>query len=88
MADNVSLTIFASARNPSEVGRRKSIVTQTAKSFGAVRVEPIDIKFDSVTLRVEFDDIERAKSYQEDCKKQPLLRILEGVPQRYARSLT
>jgi hypothetical protein len=87
MADHISLKIFASATNPAEVGRRKSIVIQAAKSFGAVRVEPIEVKFDSVTLRVDFDDVERAKAYQEDCTKQPLLRVLEGVPLRYARNL-
>ena len=87
MADNITLKIFASATNPGEVGRRKAIVTQAAKAFGAVRVDPIEVKFDSITLLVAFDDLEKAQAYQNDCKKQPLLRILEGVPIRYARSL-
>jgi hypothetical protein len=87
MADNLTLKIFASATNPGEVGRRKKIVTQAAKAFGAVRVDPVEVKFDSVTLLVGFDDFEKAHAYQEDCKKQPLLRVLEGVPIRYARTL-
>ena len=85
MADNLTLKIFASATNPGEVGRRRAIVTQAAKAFGAVRVDPIEVKFDSITLLVGFDDLEKAQAYQEDCKKQPLLRILEGMPIRYAR---
>ena len=87
MSDQVILKIFASATNPGEVGRRKAIVTQAAKAFGAVRVDPVEVRFDSITLLVAFDDLEKAQAYQEDCKKQPLLRILEGVPIRYARSL-
>jgi hypothetical protein len=87
MADNVTIKILASATNPSEVGRRKKIVTEAAKAFGAVRVDPIEVKFNSITLLVGFDNLEKAQAYQEDCKKQPSLRILEGVPIRYARSL-
>jgi hypothetical protein len=73
MADNLTLKIFASATNPGEVG--------------AVRVDPVEAKFDSITLLVGFDDLEKAQGYQEDCKKQPLLRILEGLPVKYARNL-
>jgi hypothetical protein len=40
MADNVTVKIFTSATNPGEAGRRKTIVTQAAKAFGAVRVDP------------------------------------------------
>jgi hypothetical protein len=87
MADNLTLKIFASATNPGEVGRRKAIVTQAAKAFGAVRIDPVEVKFDSITLLVGFDDLEKAQTYEEDCKKQPLLRVIEGVPVRYARSL-
>jgi hypothetical protein len=87
MADNLTLKIFVSATNPGEVGRRKTIITQAAKAFGAVRVDPIEVKFDSVTVLIRFDDLEKAQAYQEDCKKQPLLRVIEGVPIRYARSL-
>jgi hypothetical protein len=87
MADNLTLKIFASATNPGEVGRRKTILTQAAKAFGAVRVDPVEAKFDSITLLVGFDDLEKAQGYQEDCKKQPLLRILEGLPVKYARNL-
>jgi hypothetical protein len=87
MADNTTLKIFVSATNPSEVRRRKKIVTQAAKAFGAVRVDPVEIKFDSITFLVAFDNLEKAQAYQEDCKKQPLLRVLEGVPVRYARNL-
>jgi hypothetical protein len=87
MADNLPLKIFTSATNPGEVGRRKTILTQAAKAFGAVRVDPAEVKFDSITLLVGFDNLEKAQAYQEACKKQPLLRVLEGVPVRYARSL-
>jgi hypothetical protein len=87
MADNVTLKIFVSATNPGEVARRKAIVTQAAKAFGAVRVDPVEVKFDSITLLVRFDNLAKAQAYQEDCKKQPLLRILEGVPIQYARNL-
>jgi hypothetical protein len=87
MAENISRKIFASATNPGEVGRRKTILTQAAKAFGAIRVEPVEVKFDSITLLVAFDDLEKAQAYQDDCKKQPLLRIPEGVPIRYARNL-
>jgi hypothetical protein len=87
MADNLTLKIFASATNPGEVGRRKAIVTQASKAFGAVRIDPVEVKFDSITLLVGFDDLEKAQTYEEDCKKQPLLRVIEGVPVRYARSL-
>jgi hypothetical protein len=87
MPDNLTVKIYVSATNPGEVGRRKAIVTQAAKAFGAVRVDPIEVKFDSITLLVGFDDLEKAQAYQEDCKKPPLLRVLEGVPVRYARSL-
>jgi hypothetical protein len=45
------------------------------------------VKFDSITLLVHFEDLEKAKAYQEDCKKQPLLRVIEGIPIRYDRSL-
>src|ERR1700734_2487444 len=87
MADAVTFKIFASATNPGEVGRRKTILTQAAKAFGAGRVDPVEVKFDSITLLVSFDNLEKAQAYEEDCKKQPLLRILEGMPIRYARSL-
>jgi hypothetical protein len=87
MADNLTLKIFASATNPGEVGRRKAIVTQAAKAFGAVRIDPVEVKFDSITLLVHFEDLEKAKAYQEDCKKQPLLRVIEGIPIRYDRNL-
>jgi hypothetical protein len=88
MADDVTLKVLATATNPSEVARRKVIVAQAARTFGALRVDSVEVKFDSVTLAVRFDDLEKAKAYQEDCKKQPLLRVLEGVPVRYARSLS
>jgi hypothetical protein len=87
MADDITLKIFASATNPSEVGRRKTLLSQTAKAFGAVRVEPVEVKFDSVTFLIRFDDLGNAKIYQDDCKKQPLLRVIEGVPVRYERNL-
>jgi len=87
MADDITIKIFASATNPGEVGRRKTIVTQAAKAFGAVRVDVIDPKFDSVSFLVRLDDLAKAKAYQEDCKKQPLLRVIEGVPIRYDRNL-
>ena len=87
MADNITLKIFASATNPGEVGRRKTILTQAAKAFGAVRVDPVEVKFDSITLLVGFDNLEKAQAYQDDCKQQPLLRVIEGVPVRYARNL-
>ena len=87
MTDDITLRIFASATNPGEVGRRKTILTQAAKAFGAVRVDPVEVKFDSITLLVGFDNLENAHAYQEDCKKQPLLRILESLPVRYARNL-
>jgi hypothetical protein len=87
MTDDITLKIFASATNPSEVGRRKTLVSQAAKAFGAVRVEPVEVKFDSVTFLIRFDDLGKAKIYQDDCKKQPLLRVIEGVPVRYERNL-
>jgi hypothetical protein len=79
MADKIVLKIFASATNPGEVGRRKAIVAQAAKSFGALRVDTKE-DFSSLTLLVAFDDREKATAFQEDCNKQPLLRVLEGVP--------
>lgn len=87
MADDITIKLFASAANPSEVKRRKIIVSQAAKTFGAVRVDAIEAKFDSVTFLVKFDDITKAAAYQEDCKKQPLMRVIEGVPIRYERNL-
>jgi hypothetical protein len=80
MADKIVLKVFAAATNPSEVGRRKAMVTQSAKFFGAVRVDATDISFESLVLLVTFDEIEKAMAFQENCKKQQLLRILEGVP--------
>lgn len=44
MPDSLSLRIYASATSPSEVGRRKTIATQAAKAFGAVRVERVEVK--------------------------------------------
>ena len=76
MAEKIVLKVFASATNPSEVGRRKAIVAQVARLFGALRVED----FASLVLLVAFDDREKAAAFQEDCNKQPLLRVLEGVP--------
>ena len=58
---------------------RKAIVAQAAKSFGALRVDTKE-DFSSLTLLVAFDDREKATAFQEDCNKQPLLRVLEGVP--------
>jgi hypothetical protein len=87
MADYLTLKMVASATNPGEVGRKKKIVCQAAKAFGAVRVEPVQIKFDSVTFLIRFDGLGKAKIYQDDCKKQPLLRVIEGVPVRYERNL-
>jgi hypothetical protein len=79
MADKIVLKIFASATNPGEVGRRKAIVAQAARSFGALRVDAKE-DFSSLVLLVEFDDREKATAFQEDCSTQPLLRVLEGVP--------
>lgn len=79
MAEKIVLKIFASATNPSEVGRRKAIVAQAARSFGALRVDSKE-DFASLVLLVAFDDREKAVAFQEDCNKQPLLRVPEGVP--------
>ena len=79
MADKIVLKIFASATNPGGVGRRKAIVAQAARSFGALRVDAKE-DFSSLVMLVAFDDREKATAFQEDCSKQPLLRVLEGVP--------
>ena len=47
-----------------------------------VRALRVDSKkdFASLVLLVAFDDREKAGAFEEDCNKQPLLRVLEGVP--------
>ena len=77
MADKIVLKIFASATNPGEVGRRKAIVAQAAKSFGALRVDTKE-DFSSLTLLVAFDDREKATAFQEDCNKR-LRRCRHGL---------
>jgi hypothetical protein len=70
---------FCVRTNPGEVGRRTAIVTQAAKAFGAVRVDPVEVKFDSITLLIGFDALEKAQALQEDCKKQPLSKVCRSA---------
>jgi hypothetical protein len=80
MSDKIVVKLVATATNPQEVGRRKVMITQTARTGGAVHIGATEVGMETLMLDVSFDNFEKAKAFQEHCVRQQWLRVLQGVP--------